>query len=236
MIKAIITDIEGTTTSLTFVKDVLFPFARAHLADFIRYHENDPQVERLLDDVRREMGACPGHGAGSVELVQTARIIEQLIRWMDEDKKITPLKTLQGLIWQEGYDLGAFYGHVYRDAADNLKAWKARGLKLYVYSSGSTHAQRLLFSHTEYGDLTAVFSDYFDTRVGGKKEPESYRKIAERLRCSEDSLLFLSDSKDELDAAGTAGLDTVWVCREADPDPNAMHLQVRSFDEISIGL
>ena len=131
MIKAIVTDIEGTTSSLSFVKDVLFPYARANLADYVRRHKDEPQVKTLLEDTCKEAGA---------EL-DTEQLIAQLIQWLDEDKKVTPLKSLQGLIWEAGYQKGDFKGHVYPDAAENLKAWKAKGLALYIYSSGSVHAQ-----------------------------------------------------------------------------------------------
>lgn len=224
MIKAIVTDIEGTTSSLSFVKDVLFPYARANLADYIRRHKDEPQVKTLLQESCKEVGA---------EL-DTEQLIAQLIQWIDEDKKVTPLKSLQGLIWETGYQQGDFKGHVYRDAAENLKAWKARGLDLYVYSSGSVYAQKLLFAHTEYGDLTPLFSGYFDTHIGGKKEQASYCNIAEQLGIPADQLLFLSDIKEELDAARTAGFNTIWLTRDSTSDSQAEHPQVSSFNQINI--
>lgn len=224
MIKAIVTDIEGTTSSLSFVKDVLFPYARANLADYIRRHKDEPQVKTLLQESCKEVGA---------EL-DTEQLIAQLIQWIDEDKKVTPLKSLQGLIWETGYQQGDFKGHVYRDAAENLKAWKARGLDLYVYSSGSVYAQKLLFAHTEYGDLTPLFSGYFDTHIGGKKEQASYCNIAEQLGIPADQLLFLSDIKEELDAARKAGFNTIWLTRDSTSDSQAEHPQVSSFNQINI--
>ncbi len=224
MIKAIVTDIEGTTSSLSFVKDVLFPYARANLEDYVRRHLDEPQVNVLLEDVCKEAGA---------EL-DTGQLIAQLIQWLDEDKKVTPLKSLQGLIWEAGYQKGDFSGHIYPDAAANLKAWKAKGLDLYVYSSGSVHAQKLLFTHTEFGDLTLLFSGYFDTRIGGKKEPDSYCKIAKQLDIPANQILFLSDIKEELDAAKTAGFQTLWLTRDSTPDPHAEHQQVSSFDVIAL--
>jgi enolase-phosphatase E1 len=224
MIKAIVTDIEGTTSSLSFVKDVLFPYARANLADYVRRHKDESQVKALLEDSCKEVGA---------EL-DTGRLIAQLIQWLDEDKKVTPLKSLQGLIWEAGYQQGDFKGHVYRDAADNLKAWKAKGLDLYIYSSGSVYAQKLLFAHSEYGDLTPLFSGYFDTHIGGKKEQESYCKIAGQLGIPADQILFLSDIKEELDAARKAGFKTIWLTRDSAPDSRAEHRQVSSFNQISI--
>lgn len=224
MITAIITDIEGTTSSLSFVKEVLFPYARAHIAEFVRNHAGDFEVRQLLGDVSREAGR-------ELDAEQT---LAQLLEWIDQDKKVTPLKALQGLIWEEGYRKGAFTGHVYEDAERNLKAWKACGLNLYIYSSGSVHAQKLLFSHTEYGDLTPWFSGYFDTRIGGKREVESYRRIAGELRMLPGNLLFLSDTKEELDAAKQAGFHTVWLIRDGKPDPLAEHRQAQDFDQIEI--
>ena len=224
MIKAIVTDIEGTTSSLSFVKDVLFPYARANLADYVRRHKDESQVKALLEDSCKEVGA---------EL-DTGRLIAQLIQWLDEDKKVTPLKSLQGLIWEAGYQQGDFKGHVYRDAADNLKAWKAKGLDLYIYSSGSVYAQKLLFTHSEYGDLTPLFSGYFDTHIGGKKEQESYCKIAGQLGIPADQILFLSDIKEELDAARKAGFKTIWLARDSAPDSRAEHRQVSNFNQINI--
>jgi enolase-phosphatase E1 len=222
MIKAIVTDIEGTTSSLSFVKEVLFPYARANLADYVRRHKDESQVKGLLEDACKEVGA---------EL-DAGQLIAQLIQWIDEDKKVTPLKSLQGLIWEAGYQKGDFKGHVYADAAACLTTWKAKGLDLYVYSSGSVYAQKLLFAHTEYGDLTPLFSGYFDTHIGGKKEQESYYKIAKQLGIPADQILFLSDIKEELDAAKEAGFQTLWLIRDSVPDPQAEHRQASSFDSV----
>ncbi|MEI6336479.1 MAG: acireductone synthase [Methylococcaceae bacterium] len=222
MIKAIVTDIEGTTSSLAFVKEVLFPYARANLAAYVRLHAAAPQVKTALEESCKEAGA---------EL-DTEQLITQLIQWLDEDKKVTPLKSLQGLLWEAGYQEGAFKGHIYKDAATYLMAWKAKGLDLYIYSSGSVHAQKLLFTHTEYGDLTPLFSGYFDTRIGGKKDQESYQKIAQQIGIPANQLLFLSDIKEELDAAKAAGFKTLWLTRDSTPDPQAEHTQISSFDGV----
>ena len=226
MIKAIVTDIEGTTSSLAFVKNILFPYARANLADYVRRHADEPQVKSLLDDVCKEAGAK----------LDTGQIIAQLIRWLDEDKKVTPLKSLQGLIWEAGYQQGDFKGPIYPDAVANLTAWKAQGLNLYSYSSGSVYAQKLIFAHSEYGDLTPLFSGYFDTHIGGKQEPASYCKIAQQLGLPAADILFLSDSKAELDAAQAAGFETVCLIRDSAPDPQAGHRQVISFDLITAAI
>ena len=222
MIKVILTDIEGTTSSLSFVKDILFPYARAHLAGYVGAHRDTPEVRRCLDDVRTLAGAT----------LTDAQVVEQLIRWIDEDRKITPLKTLQGLIWESGYQSGAFQGHVYADAADNLRAWKQRGVRLFVYSSGSVYAQKLIFGHTAFGDLTPLFEGYFDTTVGGKREADSYRKIAAAINVPPQDILFLSDIKEELDAATAAGMQSVWLVRDGEIDVQATHRQVRDFNAI----
>lgn len=222
MIKAIVTDIEGTTSSLSFVKDILFPYARAHLADFVRSHAHEAAVEALLAETSQVVGAK----------LDTEQAISQLIIWIDEDKKTTPLKSLQGLIWEEGYQQGDFTGHVYPDAAAQLKKWYAQGFTLYIYSSGSVHAQKLLFAHTEYGDLTPLFSGYFDTHIGGKKEATSYQHIAENIGLPGNQILFLSDIVEELDAAKAADFATIQLIRDGSIDKQANHAQVNGFAEI----
>ena len=141
---------------------------------------------------------------------------------------------MQGLIWEAGYEQGDFKGHLYPDAISNLKAWNAKGIALFVYSSGSVLAQKLLFGHTEGGDLTPLFSGFFDTNIGGKKEAESYRKIAKEIGFPTENILFLSDIKEELDAALAVGYQTIWLTRDCEPDDNAEHRQVSSFDNIQL--
>lgn len=224
MIKAIVTDIEGTTSSISFVKDVLFPYARSHLPDFIRQHQTDEKVAALLADARRETG----------EDLDIEQLITRFIDWIDQDQKITPLKSMQGLIWHDGYLKGDFAGHIYEDAVRCLKAFKAQGYDLYIYSSGSVQAQKLLFGHSDYGDLTPLFSGYFDTHIGGKKESSSYQKIAEQIKLPPAEILFLSDIKEELDAARQIGFATYWLVREQTVDVQAEHTQIRDFDAICL--
>jgi len=224
MIKAIVTDIEGTTSSLSFVKDVLFPYARQHLPDFVRRHQADGEIAALLEAARREAGA-------ELDIEQ---LIAQFIDWIDRDQKITPLKSLQGLIWQAGYLQGDFTGHIYEDAARGLKALKDSGYALYVYSSGSVQAQKLLFGHSAYGDLTPLFSGYFDTHIGGKKDVASYQRIAEQISLKPCEILFLSDIKEELDAARQAGFETYWLVREQAVNVAAEHRQIINFDAIQL--
>ncbi|MGA7119056.1 MAG: acireductone synthase [Polyangiaceae bacterium] len=225
--RAVVTDIEGTTTSLSLVREVLFPYARARLADFLRRHREDAEVKAILDDIRaRENDASLGEDS----------IVALLHRWMDEDRKTAPLKSLQGLIWREGYAAGELHGHLYEDARDQLRRWHAAGVRLYVYSSGSVAAQRLLFGNTPFGDLTGLFSGYFDTAIGGKLDPRSYEAIARAIEFAPEHILFLSDHRGELDAARAAGLSTVWVERDGRDVAvaDSPHRRVSSFAEIRV--
>jgi enolase-phosphatase E1 len=223
-VRAVLTDIEGTTSSLSFVKDVLFPYSRARLPAYVREHRADPEIARLLEDAR--------HVAGKA--LDDEALVRELLRWIDEDRKLTPLKALQGLIWEDGYRRCEFTAHVYPDAARCLRAWKDRGIALYVYSSGSVHAQRLLFAHTGQGDLTALFSGYFDTTIGDKRDTASYRTIAAAIGLPPQRVLFLSDVVEELDAARAEGMQTAWVVREGALVPDSVHAQVRDFDAVEI--
>ena len=222
MIKAVVTDIEGTTSSIRFVHDVLFPYARAHMAEFVRCHAEDPHVVAYLNDVRLAAGKD----------LDLEGVIRQLIQWIDEDKKATPLKALQGLIWEKGYQDGDFHGHIYPDAYENLKQWHAAGIKLYVYSSGSVYAQKLLFGHTEYGDLNELFNGHFDTTIGAKQAAESYLRILEQLAIPGKEVVFLSDVEAELAAATAAGMQTYWLVRDGIPEQSAAYPQVANFNEI----
>ena len=223
--RAVLTDIEGTTTRITLVRDVLFPFARRRLADFVREHRTDPQVAAILDQVRQEEND-PALGE--------AAAIACLLRWIDADRKATPLKTLQGLIWADGYAGGELRGHVYDDALAAMRAWRERGLGLYVYSSGSIAAQKLLFGHAEAGDLTGLFSGFFDTTIGGKLAAASYAAIARAIDLPPGEVLFLSDHVGELDAARAAGMLTTWLDRDAAPTGSGGHRRAETFAEIDI--
>lgn len=224
MIKAILTDIEGTTSSLSFVKDVLFPYAAERLPDFVRAEREEPSVARLIEEARIEAGGA----------LDDETLIVRMLDWIAADRKLTPLKALQGLIWERGYARGDFTGHVYPDAVRGLNDWHAAGIRLYVYSSGSVHAQRLLFGHTGEGDLTPLFADFFDTRVGGKREPASYAAIAARIGLAPAEILFLSDIREELDAARAAGMATTGVRREGVSSDLGDHHAVADFDALEV--
>jgi enolase-phosphatase E1 len=224
MIAAVVTDIEGTTSSLSFVKDVLFPYARSRIRQFVLDHQQRPEVRQCLQAARVEMGKPDA---------TLEQVLDGLIAWIDQDKKATPLKNLQGLIWEQGYRNADFRGHIYADAAEKLKQWHAAGIRLYVYSSGSVQAQKLLFAHTEYGDLTPLFSGYFDTTTGHKREIESYRTIARALNLPPERILFLSDIREELEAAETAGMEVTLVDREQTTSYSAFP-RVSDFSQIRL--
>jgi len=220
--RAILTDIEGTTSSIGFVHDVLFPYAKSALPEFVREHRNEPDVVALLDEARGEIGDPEADVEG---------VIETLLAWIDEDRKATPLKALQGLVWEHGYRAGDFTGHVYDDAVRGLRRWHDAGIPLYVYSSGSTRAQQLLFGHSDAGDLTPLFAGYFDTRIGHKRDRASYAAIAQDIGLRPGDVLFLSDVAAELDAAAEAGMRTMQVVREDGVEPGR-HRTVHDFDAI----
>ncbi|MET1078113.1 MAG: acireductone synthase [Pseudomonas sp.] len=217
-IKAILTDIEGTTSAVSFVFDVLFPYAARHLPDYLRTHAGEPDVAAQLEAVRAESAEAQA---------ELPRLIEILQGWMAEDRKATPLKALQGMIWAEGYAAGQLKGHVYPDAVQALQAWKRAGYALYVYSSGSIQAQQLIFGCSEAGDLRPLFSGYFDTGSGPKRDPASYARIAQSIGYPANEILFLSDIVEELDAARQAGMQTRGVAREGGELPG--HVTLDSF-------
>ncbi|WP_286975880.1 acireductone synthase [Pseudomonas sp.] len=222
-VKAILTDIEGTTSAVSFVFDVLFPYAVEHLPAFVLEHAHEPQVAQLLDAVREDSAEPEA---------DTIRVIEILLQWIADDRKATPLKALQGMIWQQGYANGQLKGHVYPDAVEALKRWKQQGYALYVYSSGSIQAQKLIFGCSDAGDLSPLFSGYFDTTSGPKREVGSYQRIAEAIGLPAEAIVFLSDVVEELDAAQQAGMQTIGLVREG--GELAGHECVASFALINL--
>ncbi|HEY6233697.1 MAG TPA: acireductone synthase [Candidatus Elarobacter sp.] len=226
--RAVLVDIEGTTSTIAFVHEVLFPYADEHLDAYVAAHRNDPEVARALRDAAQLAGLEPD--------VDDVTVLAHLHAWIAEDRKATPLKTLQGLVWAEGYAQTGLRGHVYPDAAAGLRRWHDAGLLLYVYSSGSVQAQRTLFANSVHGDLTPLFSGNFDTTVGGKRQAASYRVIADVIALAPQDVVFLSDVDAELDAARAAGMQTVRLLRPADTPPGATtsHPSAVSFDELEI--
>jgi enolase-phosphatase E1 len=199
---AIITDIEGTTTPIAFVQDTLFPYARQRLPGFLRDHAGRPEVAREMAEIAR---LAPG-----------ADSLAALFAWMDADAKIGPLKALQGMIWAEGYADGSLKGALYPDVAPVLRRWHSAGARLFVYSSGSVAAQKMLFRHSVAGDLEGIFSGFFDTGVGPKRDAASYAAIARALGLPAGEILFLADVTQELDAAASVGIGTCQLVRPED--------------------
>jgi len=220
-IQAILTDIEGTTTDIDFVHKTLFPYARDRMADFIHSHPDEPAVA--------EAAAALGLAADDLDAIARG-----LLHWIDQDRKETSLKTLQGMIWVQGYEQGDFTGHLYPDACEGLRRWHAQGKALYIFSSGSVRAQKLLYGYSDFGDLTPLFSGYFDTTTGAKRESAAYEQISRRIGLPADSILFLSDVVAELDAARTAGMQTCLLVRGKCPDGAEAHPKVDNFDQIEL--
>lgn len=220
-IKAILTDIEGTTSAVSFVFEVLFPYAAKHLPEFVRQHAGRADVAQQIAAVRQESSE-PG--------ADVERVIEILLGWIAEDRKATPLKALQGMVWEQGYQAGQLKGHVYPDAVAALKQWHEAGYQLFVYSSGSIQAQKLIFGCSQAGDLSPLFSGYFDTTSGPKREAQSYERITQAIGCAPQQILFLSDIVEELDAARLAGMATCGLVR--DGGTLAGHLNVATFTQI----
>lgn len=218
---AILTDIEGTTTPIAFVRDTLFPYARSRLPGFLTERDADPAVAALVDEARL--------------LAEGRPVLNALLAWMDADAKITPLKALQGMIWDEGYARGELLGRIYADVPPVLRRWHAQGIRLYVYSSGSEAAQRLIFGHSDAGNLAPLFSGFFDTRAGAKREAASYATIARGIGLPPQELLFLSDIEAELDAAASSDLATCQLVRAGDATiASARHPTAGDFTKVSL--
>ena len=224
-IQAIVCDIEGTTSDIAFVKNVLFPYATARIAAVMGQIAETKAGQDILAQVRDEVGE-PDLGLDDA--------IAQLLSWAKADQKVTPLKTLQGIIWEEGYRTGAYTSHIYDDAADYLSRWHQQSIPIYIYSSGSIAAQKLLFAHTTAGDLTPCLQGYFDTTTGPKLDPDSYRIIARTLAIPPQALLFLSDHPGELDAAAQAGWQVCAIQRPGTPGFAPERRVVKQFDQLPL--
>lgn len=238
--RAILLDIEGTTTPVEFVYDVLFPYARHHVREFLREHYGSAEVRADIERLRNDHAADAAEKVGpsgwrddSVENQLESAVV--YVHWlMDRDSKSTALKSLQGKIWEAGYRAGKLRGQVYDDVPPAFARWQRQKKDIAIFSSGSVLAQKLLFSTTEAGDLTRFIREYFDTSTGAKKEAESYRQIAGALGRPPSEILFLSDVTAELDAAQTARMQTALCVRPGRPEPpSSAHPVIHSFDEIS---
>jgi enolase-phosphatase E1 len=223
--KYILTDIEGTTTSISFVADVLFPYFLEHI-DEVKASIDEPAVRVQIEATKRTIAEEENKAIDDTEAIQ------YLEHWCRTDRKHPALKALQGMVWEKGYKNGQLKGHIYPEVPAMLEAWKEKGIKLGIYSSGSVPAQKLLFGYSEAGNLTPYFSDYFDTVVGHKRELQSYKNITLALGLPATEILFLSDIEQELDAAREAGMQTIKLIRPG-TDTNSTHKTATDFDEVN---
>lgn len=243
-IRGVLLDIEGTTTPIAFVHEVLFSYARSQVRNFLTEHFSSAELLADLQQLREEHATDvkqtrqpPALIDVDVDGPRDAEIdsLSEYVSWLiDRDRKSTGLKSLQGKIWKQGYINGTLKAELFADVAPALERWRQAGLKINIFSSGSSLAQKLLFAHTEAGDLTGFIDNYFDTTVGSKTDVESYRRIASALHLPARDVLFISDVVPELDAAGAAGMQTLLCVRPGNqPQPFAERYQIiRDFDEI----
>jgi len=221
--RGILLDIEGTTTPISFVYEVLFPFARARAREHLRTENLNPLKQEYDEDVRQGQNPPPW----SDEPIE-------YVHWlMDQDRKSTALKALQGKIWLDGYNHGELRGEVFPDVPPALKRWRDEHLDVRIFSSGSELAQRLLFSTTRFGDLTAQLNGFFDTTIGAKTARESYERIASAFQCEAPDIVFISDVTIELDAAEGAGMQTLLCIRPGNrPQPPHHHSVISDFVDL----
>lgn len=242
--RVVLLDIEGTTTPISFVYDVLFPYARARMRSYV--HAQIDRVEfaehfaALQAESQRERQA--GEDAPSLDdaraLKASADRVADFALWlMDHDRKSTPLKEIQGQIWEEGYVEGEIQGVVYPDVLEAMKRWRDEGLRIAIYSSGSIHAQKLIFGYSDLGDLRPWIEAYFDTTTGPKKEAKSYDRIAHALDVAPHDILFLSDNPDELAAATAAGVQVRLAVRPGNVEvAGDAYARVQRFTKAALGV
>ena len=234
----ILLDVEGTTTPISFVYDVLFPYARAHMEGFLKQHRDDADLLRNIEILVAENHAEAPSNVPTIPPNATPADCSAYLFWlMDQDRKSPALKSIQGRIWEAGYASGELKSVVFPDVPPALHRWHDQSRRIAIYSSGSVLAQKLLFRHTQAGDLTPWITAYFDTAVGAKSDRGSYSKIAQALDVRAEEILFLSDAPAELDAAASAGLGVRLAKRPGNRAvPQAHHPSVSSFDELSFEL
>jgi enolase-phosphatase E1 len=229
-IRGILLDIEGTTTPIRFVYDTLFPYARFQLKDFLQANGDKTSIQEIIRALKKEWDNDRANNRKPPDCPDNP---VAYVHWlMDQDRKSTALKTLQGVVWQEGYQSGKLHGEIFPDVAPALQRWRRQGFDVRIFSSGSVLAQKLLFGSTPEGDLTRLLNGYFDTTIGAKAEPSSYAKIAGEFGYAPHQILFISDVTSELDAARTAGMKTLLSLRPGNPpQPATDHPHISSFEE-----
>jgi enolase-phosphatase E1 len=247
-VRGILLDIEGTTSSIKFVRDVLFPYARKNLRTFLNAHWDHSALPEVRESMAHDAGFdrfeewySSKHGFSALTESAKERECKEIIigeaeKLMDRDAKSTGLKELQGLIWEDGYHSGELKAQVYDDVVPALTAWRTAGADVRIYSSGSVHAQQLFFGHSDKGNLLHLFSGHYDTHIGGKKEANSYRQIAAEYGLPAGSIAFFSDVVDELEAARGAGMQAILVVRPGNAAaPSGVNFpRIQSFGEVEL--
>jgi len=237
--RGILLDIEGTTSSISFVYDVMFPFARRELETYLDEQFQSQEMLQARETIARDIGfaSFDEWSDGSTDERQQKQLVrDEIVRLMDGDVKATGLKQVQGYIWRTGFHSGELKSHVYDDVPPAIRSWSAAGQDIRIYSSGSVGAQMLFFGHTIHGDLLPLFGGHYDTTTGAKQEPASYVKIAGEFAFAPAEILFISDVADELDAAISAGMRTALCVRPTDgaPAQNSQHPEITDFSQINL--
>ncbi|KAM9455411.1 enolase-phosphatase E1 [Clarias gariepinus] len=248
-VSVILLDIEGTTTPITFVKDVLFPYIKEHLEEYLGAHWEEDEckqdvqlLKKQTEEDLKQNRACPVHAVDQTvhtdEEKAIREVVDSVLWQMDADRKTTALKQLQGHMWRAAYVSGRIKGEVYQDVVPTIRRWKQDGLKVYIYSSGSIEAQKLLFGYSVQGDLLDLFDGHFDTNIGAKVESKSYEKIAERIGCSPEEIMFLTDVTREAKAAEDAGVNVAVVVRpgnmELTEEERSHYTTITTFNQLKL--
>ena len=233
-VRGILLDIEGTTTPIAFVHDVLFSYARTHASEFLKNNITSDEVRADVAMLYEDHALDVCNDQEPPPLTEDLESLADYIEWLiDQDRKSTGLKSLQGKIWRKGYLDGSLKSQVFADVAPAFERWREAGLSINIFSSGSVLAQQLLFAHTEAGDLTKFIDKYFDTNTGKKGEAESYQRIAEQMGLEPSEIVFISDVVDELDAAEDAGMKTLLSVRPGnEPQVATEHQEIEDFNAL----
>ncbi|KAF7487823.1 Enolase-phosphatase E1 [Sarcoptes scabiei] len=236
----ILCDIEGTTTSIDFVKKILFPFFIKNLEEFLQNKQNDPLIQNCLNNLIEQFANFEKNPQEKFNDFERLKIFKKFddivhfIQWLvEKDYKLTSLKQLQQFVWTKGYDVGVLKGHVYEDVPRCFQRWRSMGIKIGIYSSGSIEAQKLLFSTTQFGDLNSFIQYNFDTNIGSKMDPQSYYKIAEKVNLSPSEILFLTDIIQEAEAAHKTMMNVFVVERDTNLNQSNGFKTIESFEDIN---